>query len=167
MSLNRRRTIAAIGFGTALGLLLTLVIVRLIRAGTVAAIDDESLRAAAEAVWDTTLRFYRQSMWALILLALIVGFAAWIAGPAERAGRTREWGNLTIARWQGSGGEAPTSGATGFVAAWKRPLQWGTLGIGLLFLLVGPDPSVWSVVIPVVVVLIVVTSLEVIAGPES
>jgi len=167
VSLNRRRTIAVIGFGTALGLLLTLVIVRLIRAGTAAAIDDESLRAAAEAVWDTTLRFYRQSMWALILLALIVGFAAWIAGPAERAGGTREWWNQTIVRWQGSGGEAPTSGVAGFVAAWKRPLQWGAAGIGLLFLLVGPDPSVLSVVIPVVVVLIVVTSLEVIAGPES
>ncbi len=167
LSLNRRRTIAAIGFGTALGLLLTLVIVRLIRAGTVAAIDDESLRAAAEAVWDTTLRFYRQSMWALILLALIVGFAAWIAGPSARAGRTREWWNHTIARWQGSGAEVPTGVVAGFVASWKRPLQWGTMGIGLLFLLLGPDPSVWSVVIPAVVVLAVVASLEVIAGPES
>jgi hypothetical protein len=106
-------------------------------------------------------------MWALILLALIVGIAAWITGPGERAGRTREWWNHTIARWQGAGGEAPTSGVAGFVAAWKRPLQWGTLGIGLLFLLLGPVPSVLSVVIPVVVVLIVVTSLEVVAGPES
>ena len=166
VSLNRRRTITAVGFGTALGLLLTLVVVRLIRAGTVAAIDDENQRAAAEAVWDTTLRFYRQSMWALIFLALIVGFAAWIAGPSDRAGRTRAWWNHTVARWQGSG-EAPTSGAAGFVAAWKRPLQWGTLGIGLLFLLVGPDPSVWSVLIPAGVALVVVTSLEVIAGPES
>jgi hypothetical protein len=166
VSPDRRRTTANIGFGTAFGLLVTLVIVRVIRAGTVADLDDETQRAAAEAVWDTMLRFYRQSMWALIIVALIVGFAAWVAGPSERAGRARAWWHGTIARWQGPDATTPTSGATGFIATWKRPLQWGALTIGLLVLLFGPDASGWLVIIAALVVVAIIAAVEVVAGPE-
>jgi hypothetical protein len=164
VSPDRRRTTAAVGFGTALGLLVTLVFVRAIRAGTVADLDDETQRAAAEAVWDTTLRFYRQSMWALIIVALIVGFAAWVTGPSDRPGRIRAWWNRTIARWQGPGAATPGS-ATGFIATWKRTLQWSALTIGLLFLLFGPHASAWLVIITALVVLAIIAIVEFVAGP--
>jgi hypothetical protein len=167
VSPNRRRTTAAIGFGTALGLLVTLVIVRVTRSGTVGDLDDETQRAAAEAIWDTTLRFYRQSMWALIIVALIIGFAAWVTGPSDRPERTRAWWNHTIAPWQDPDATTPTTGATGFITTWKRPLQWGTLTIGLLYLLFRPDASGWLVIITALVVLAIITIIEVVAGPEK
>lgn len=166
VSTDRRRTTAYLGFGTAFGLVLTLVIVRLVRGGTVGDLDDETQRAAAEAVWDTTLRFYRQAMWAFIVMALVVGFAAWVTGPSERAGRIRAWWHRTIARRRGLDAEAPTSGVTGFIATWKRPLQWGILTIGLLVLLFGPNPSGWLVIVIALIVLALIAVIEVVAGPK-
>lgn len=166
VSPHRRRTTTAVGYGTAFGLLATLVIVRVIRSGTVGDLDDETRRAAAEAVWDTTLRFYRQSMWALIIVALIVGFVAWVTGPSERPGRIRASWKRAIARWRGPDAATPTTGAAGFIATWKRPLQWGTLTVGLCYLLFGPDASAWLVIITALVVVAVIAIIEVTAGPE-
>lgn len=167
ISTDRRRTTAAVGFGSAIGLLITLVIVRIARAATVGDIDDETERAAAEAVWDTTLRFYRQAMWAVIVLGFIVGFVAWVMGPSERAGQVRAWWNGTIARWQGADAATPTSGVAGFVATWKRPIQWGAAIIGLLVLFLLPEASVWSVVIIALIVVAIVAIVQVVAGPEA
>lgn len=166
VSTDRRRTTVALGFGSAIGLLITLVIVRILRANTVADIDDETERAAAEAIWDTTLRFYRQAMWALIILALIVGFIAWVMGPSERAGRIRAWWNRTIAQWQGPDATTPTSGVAGFIATWKRPIQWGAIVLGLLVLFLLPEASVWSVIIIALIVLAIVAIVQVVAGPD-
>lgn len=163
---DRRRITAALGFGSAIGLLITLVLVRIIRANTVADLEDETQRAAAEAVWDTTLRFYTQAMWALIVLALIVGFVAWVAGPSERAGRIRAWWRGTIANWQGEDATRPTSGAAGFVADWKRPLQWIVIAVGLLFLFFLPTASIWWVMITALLALALIAIIQVVAGPD-
>jgi len=167
VSTDRRRTTAVVGFGSAIGLLITLVIVRVLRAATVGDIDDETERAAAEAVWDTTLRFYRQAMWALIILGFIVGFVAWVMGPSDRAGRVRAWWNRTIARWQGADATTPTSGVAGFVATWKRPIQWGAAVVGLLVLFLLPNASVWWVIIIALIVLAIVAIVQVVAGPDA
>jgi hypothetical protein len=164
---DRRHMTSVVGFGSAIGLLITLVIVRILRAATVGDVDDETERAAAEAVWDTTLRFYRQAMWALIVLGFIVGFVAWVMGPSERAGRVRAWWNGTIARWQGADATTPTSGVAGFVATWKRPIQWGAAVIGLLVLFLLPEASVWSVIIIALMVVAIVAIVQVVAGPEA
>ena len=164
---DRRRATAAVGFGSAIGLLITLVIIRIVRAGTVGDIDNETERAAAEAIWDTTLRFYRQAMWALIILGVIVGFAAWVMGPSERAGRVRAWWNDTIARWQGEDATTPTSGVAGFIATWSRPIQWGAAVVGLLILFLLPQASVWSVIIVALIVLAIVAIVQVVAGPSA
>jgi len=166
VSTDRRRTTAAVGFGSAIGLLITLVIVRIVRAGTVADIDDETERAAAEAVWDTTLRFYTQAMWALLILGLIVGFVAWVMGPSERAQRVRNWWNETIERWRGADATVPTSGFAGFIATWKRTIQWGAVVLGLLFIILVPDASAWAVIITGLVVLVIVAVAEVVGGPN-
>jgi hypothetical protein len=164
---DRRRATAAIGFGSAIVILVTLVAVRLARGGTVSSIDDETQRAAAEAVWDTTLRFYRQSMWSLLILGLVVGLAAWVMGTSPRALRTRAWWSRTIDRWRGGDAVVPTSGIAGFVAEWQRAIQWAALILGLLFVLVVPAPSGLLVIVTALVVLAIIAVVQVVAGPGS
>jgi hypothetical protein len=162
---DRRRATAVIGFGSAIVILIMLVAVRLVRGGTVSSIDDETQRAAAEAIWGTTLRFYRQSMWSLLVLGLIVGLAAWVMGTSPRALRTRAWWRATIERWRRGDATAPTSGVARFVADWQRPIQVIVLILGLLFLLLVPAPSGWLVIVTALVVLAVIAVVQVVAGP--
>jgi hypothetical protein len=162
---DRRRATAAIGFGSAIVILITLVAVRLVRGGTVSSIDNETVRAAAEATWDTTLRFYRQGMWSLVILGLVVGLAAWIMGASPRAVRTRAWWNSTIDRWQGADATVPTSGVGRFVADWQRAIQWAALILGLLFVLFVPAPSGWLVIVTALVVVAIIAVVQVVAGP--
>ena len=164
---DRRRATAAIGFGSAIAILVMLVAVRLVRGGTVSGIDDETQRAAAETIWDTTLRFYRQGMWSLLILGLVIGLAAWVMGASPRALRTRAWWRGAIERRRGDDATVPTSGVAGFVAEWQRAIQWTALILGLLFVLFVPTPSGWLVVVTALVVLAIIAVVQVVAGPHT
>lgn len=167
VALDRRRATAIIGFGTAITILLVLVVVRLARAGTVSAIDDETQRAAAEAVWDTTLRFYRQGLWTLVVVGFVVGLAAWIFGTSPRAAGLRAWWADMIDRRRAPDAAAPTTGLARAVGEWQRALQWGAVVVGSLFILIVPDPSPWSVILTAIVVVGIIAVVQVIAGPGT
>ena len=167
VSPDRRKTTAFLGVATGIVLILDLAILRIIRANTVGAVEDEVSRAAAETVWDTTLRFYTQGVWAVIALALVVGFVAWVFGPSARAVRVRGGWNALIARWSGPETDEPRSGFSEFVFTYQRPIQWGAVILGLLFILFGPAPSVASVIITALIVLAVVGFAQAVGGPAS
>jgi uncharacterized membrane protein len=167
VSPDRRRTIGALGIGTAIALLVTLVVVDVTKANTVGAIEDDIARPAAVETWETTVRFFVQASWAVIVLGLIVGFVAWVVGPSERAQRIRTWWNETIERWRGADATVPTSGFAGFIATWKRTIQWGAVVLGLLFIILVPDASAWAVIITALVVLVIVAVVEVVGGPNA
>ena len=167
VSADRRRTISALGFGSAIAFLVTLVLIDVTKANTVGAIEDDIARPAAVEIWETTVRFFVQASWALIVLGLIVGFVAWVFGPSERAQRVRTWWNETIERWRGDDATVPTSGFAGFIATWKRTIQWGAVVLGLLFIILVPDASAWAVIITALVVLVIVAVVEVVGGPNA
>ena len=161
---NRRRMVAILGFGTAIALLIGLAASRVTQNAVLGGIDDDLSREAAVAVWDTTLARLASATWALIVLALIVGFVAWLTGPSIRARRLRSWGSDTIDGWRRPAEEEP-SGFTGFVAEWKRTIQVVVVTLGLLFVLFGPAPSGLLVIATLAVVLGIVVLVEVMAGP--
>jgi len=154
-----------LGFGTAVGLLLSLAALRIGRSGTINGRDDAIGQEAAGAVWDTLFRPMVQSTWAVMLLALIVGLLTWATGPSERAGLFRTWTSRTLDSWRRPGEEQP-SGFTAFLVEWKRTIQVVSVVIGLLFVLFGPAPSGLVVIVTTIVVLGVVVLVEVLAGPE-
>jgi len=162
---NRRRMTQFLGFGTALGLLLSLAALRISRHATLNGIDDEIQREAAGSAWDTIVARLIQSTWALLLLALIVGLIAWATGPSERAYRVTAWTSRTIDAWRRPTEDQP-SGFTAFLAEWKRTIQVVTVIFGLLFVLFGPPPSGLLVIITTAIVLAIVGLVEVLAGPE-
>jgi len=166
ISKDRRRTVAILGFGTALGLLLSLIGLRLGRNALVNAIEDVSRRSAAGATWDILLDRLHQLTWALFVLALIVGIAAWVLGPSSRATRTRAWASVTVSRWRSSTEEHPNS-FTSFVADWKSTIEVVAVMLGLLFILFGPSPSGFSVLATAAIVLAAVVAVEVLAVSDT
>jgi hypothetical protein len=166
ISQNRRRVIAILGFGTAFGLLLSLIGLHLGRNMLVNAIEEESRKNAAGASWDLVLERLHQLTWALFVLALIVGIAAWVIGPSSWAVGTRAWASGTVARWRQPIEDQPNS-FTSFMSKWKATIEVIAVMLGLLFIVFGPSPSGLSVVLTSAVVLGAVVVVEVLAAPDT
>ena len=166
VSPNRRKTVAFLGFGSGVALLLDLAMFRVIRSSTVSSIGNDVSREAAEAAWAATLRFYLQGVWGVILLAFVVGFVAWAFGPSALAVRLRTAWNAMLARWSRPESAGPRTGAAKFVYTWKHTIQWGAVILGILFTLLGPVPSFASVTVTALIVLAVVGGAQVVAGPD-
>jgi hypothetical protein len=165
VSYDRRRMTAILGFGTAIGLALSLVGLRMGRNWLINAIEEETKREAAGEVWDTIVNRLFEMMWAGLILALIVGVAAWVMGPGSRARRTRAWASRTIEGWRRPVAADPNS-FTNFVANWKPTIEVVAVVAGLIYILFGPSPSGFSVLLTAVIVLAVVVVTEVLAAPE-
>ncbi len=161
---NRRRMVAFLGFATAIALLIQLATNRVTQNAVLGGIEDDLSREASAAVWDTTFSRLISGTWALLVIALIIGFVAWLAGPSTRAQRLRSWGAKTIDGWRRPAEEEP-SGFTTFLAEWKRTIQVVVVTLGLLFVLLGPTPSGLLVIATLAVVLGIVVLVEVMAGP--
>ncbi len=163
---DRRRQIAILAFGTAIAGVINLVSLRFGRGLTVGTIGDDVSRSAGLAVWDTLVRNLTNSIWALVFLAFVIGLAAWFFGPGPRASRLRVAAGDGIDRWRGQSQEPPT-GLSLFFYTWRRPLEWATLGIGLLVLLIMPTVSFAIAVLVVLVGAFLVAAIELIAGPQT
>ena len=111
---DRRRFVVILGFGTAVGMLLMLVALRITRLLLVNAIETEGDQEAAKSVWDIVLRYWTGALWAVAFLGLVVGIIAWLVGPSERAGRSRTAMSGWLGQWREHSAEEPT-GFTGFV----------------------------------------------------
>jgi hypothetical protein len=162
---DRRRTTAVLGFGAAIGIAVSLVGLRLGRNYVVNAIEDATKQEAAGDVWDLLLNRLVQMMWATLILALIVGFVAWFAGPSMRAVSTRAWASGTISRWRQPAEENPNS-FTDFVAEWKATIKVVAVAAGLMFIFFGPSPTGFSVLLTAVIVLGAIVVTEVLAAPK-
>ncbi len=161
---DRRRMVAFLGFATAIALLISLAANRVTQNAVLGGIEDDLSREAAAAVWDTTLARLTSGIWALLVIALIVGFVAWLMGPSTRAQRQRSWGAKMIDGWRRPA-EGEPSEFTTFLAEYKRTIQVVVVALGLLFVLFGPNPSGLLVIATLAVVLGIVVLVEVMAGP--
>jgi hypothetical protein len=161
---DRRWLTAFLAFGVAIGSLLFLAALRISETATLDSIDDETTRAGAMAAWDTVFNRLRQGMWALIVVAFIIGLIALLLGPSRRAQGIRTWAGRTVDDWQQPVAEEP-SGLTAFLIESKRTIQWTLVVLGLIFLLFGPDATALLVIVTTVVVLALVVLAEVLAGP--
>lgn len=162
---DRRRTTAVLGFGTAIGTAVSLISLRLGRNYVVNAIEDATRQEAAGDVWDLLLNRLYQMMWAMLILALVVGILAWFAGPSARSVNARAWASGTIRRWRQPAEENPNS-FTNFVAEWKATIEVVAVAAGLMFIFFGPPPTGFSVLLTAVIVLAVVVVTEVLAAPK-
>ena len=163
---NRRRMVAILGFGTAVAGLINLISLRLGRGLTVGKIGDQTDEAAGVAVWDAVTGSLTSMLWGLVFLAFIVGFAAWFVGPGPRANRLRTAAGDGVDRWRGTTQEPPT-GLSLFFYKWRRPLEWGVVGVGIVVLLIMPLVTFASAIIVVLVAAAAIAGIELVAGPQA
>jgi hypothetical protein len=162
-ALNRRRMVIVLGFGTAIGVLIWLAVSRLMQGTIIGAIDSDTTREAATAAWNAAVESRRSLMWALLVLGVVIGVFAWLAGPSTK-GEGVSRGAAVLDRWQRPEVEEP-SPFIAFLSEWKRVIQGGILVLGVVFVLFGPTPTGLSVLVTALVVLVLVALVEVFAGP--
>lgn len=163
---NRRRITVFLGFGTAFGMLLSLVALRIGRNVTLNAIEDQITRDAGEAAWNIVLDWLISGSWGILVLGLIVGFVAWAIGPSPRAQQFTAWVSGTIDSWRRPEETDPSEFAK-FLAGSKHAIELIVVVIGLLFVLFGPSLSAVRVLLVTLVVVGIVVLVEILAGPAA
>jgi len=160
---NNRWMVAFLAFGTALVGLLGLVLLRVTESTLLGNISEEVAREAGDAVFDIATAGIRAATWALIVLALIIGFFAWVNGPSPRAQSLKSSAIAGIDGRRRAPEEEPSEFAT-FLADWKRTIQVIVVLLGLAYIIFGPSPSGLSVLLTAVVVFGIGVLVEVLAG---
>ena len=138
LSRDRRRRIMRAGIWIAVAVALQLALLSVGRNFYLEAITSSGVRrGSAGAVWDQLTSFLRQSGTTVIVLALVIAIAAWIAGPSHLATRIR--GYWTNALGRSSGVEAGPVAT--FVARSKTPLRVAGAGVALAVLILWNQPK--------------------------
>jgi hypothetical protein len=160
---DNRWMVAFLAFGTALVGLLGLALLRVTESTLLGNISVDVAREAGDAVFDVLTAGIRAATWALIVLALIIGFFAWVNGPSPRAQSLKlsAIGGMDSRR---RAPEAEPSGLATFLADWKRSIQGAVVALGFASLLFGSSPSGISVFLTAVVVFGIAVLVEVLAG---
>ncbi|MFJ7076656.1 hypothetical protein [Streptomyces sp. NPDC098781] len=153
---RRRRALAKAALGAALGSLIILIALVVARRYYLDHLPRSVLsKPAAAAVFDTVLRFLKDTLRTVIVLGVVVALGAYFVGPGRlpRAVRGQaERGADSAARW--ADGYGLTTGRVGTWTAANR--TWLTLGVLLLIALVFAlwnSPTVLTVVVLVIILL--------------
>jgi hypothetical protein len=157
LSRNRRRRIVWVGVWIAIAVAVQLALLSVGRNFYLEAITRGTVRrGSAGAVWDQLTSFLRQSGTTVIVLALVVALAAWVAGPSKPARRTRGlWTNAL----GGRSDVAPGPMAV-FVARSKGALRIVGVGVALAILVLWNHPKPATVVGVAVLLLIYLAVIE-------
>jgi hypothetical protein len=133
------------------------------------ALPADANREAAEAAFDIVVRYLRTGIRVLLVLGLLVGFGAWLAGPSSVARRVR--GAF------GSGAERTAALAEGrvernpvadWIAKYVVALRVALVALGTLVLVFANHPTPLMVFVVALIVIVALFVLEVVrraAGP--
>jgi len=140
LSSNRRRTVLRAGIWVAVAVAVQLALLSVGRNFYLDAITNAGLRrGSAGAAWDQITSFLRLSGTTAIALALVVAFAAWVAGPSRWATRIRGlWTNAL-----GGSADVETGSVAAFVARAKTPLRvvGAVVAVAILIIWNHPKPG--------------------------
>jgi hypothetical protein len=171
LSRNRRRTIQRGAIGVAFAVALQLV---LLKAGRNLYLDavttKKSTPGAAGAVWDQLTSFLRTSGFAVVALALVIAFAAWVVGPSSAATNLRTWWRRALGTSGASATDATTPGPIASFVARSKPLLRGVgAAIAFIVLIAWNHPSALTVLVIGLVLVVYLVILELLvrnATPE-
>jgi hypothetical protein len=164
LSRNRRRRIMRAGIWVAVAVALQLALLSIGRNFYLEAITSGGVRrGSAGAVWDQLTSFLRQSGTTVIVLALVIAVAAWVAGPSHLATRIRGiWTNAL-----GGSSDAEAGPVATFVARSKRSLRVAGAGVALAVLIVWNHPKPATVLGVGILLLIYLAAIELLGRGAS
>jgi hypothetical protein len=160
---RRRRTMRA-GIWVALAVAIQLALLSVGRNFYLEAITQSGVRrGSAGAVWDQLTSFLRQGGAAMIVVALVVAFAAWVVGPSRPALRIRGvWTNAFSRR-----SDVEPGPVAAFVARSKTGLRIAGAAIALAVLILWNHPKAITVLVVAIVYVVYLAVVELIGRSAS
>ncbi|MFJ6617205.1 hypothetical protein ACIQOW_06420 [Kitasatospora sp. NPDC091335] len=144
LAARRRRAVVATALGMAGGALLLGIGLSVFRAVYLDRLPADVDQAAAEAVYDTLVRYLRSAVRVTVTLGLLVALGAWAIGGGRWARTVRGgWraGLGSVRRVAGRAGLRP--GPVGrFVHRWKAALGWLAVALAALAFVLWSHPTV-------------------------
>jgi hypothetical protein len=164
---DRRRRLMWAAIWVAIAVLIQLALVSVGRNFYLEAITASGVRrGSAGAVWDQLTTFLRQSGRTMIVLALVVAIAAWIAGASRSALRIR--GLWTGRLGHGSSdADADAGPIAAFVARSKAGLRIAGAAVALLVLVLWDHPKPITVLAVGLLLLIYLAVIEILGRGAS
>jgi hypothetical protein len=167
---NHRRALVGAAVGVAVGMVVLALGLAVFRSYYLNAVPDDVLpHDAAALLYDTIVRFLRLGLRTVLVLALIVAAAAFLAGPSVTAVRTRHGFVRGIGWVRGSAEQAGWS--TGPVGAWvyrnKKALRVGALAVAALALVFWGRPTGQVVIGLTLGLLVVLAVIEFLGRPPA
>lgn len=161
---DRRKVTIWLGIATIVAMALTLIEIRFIRNNVIESIADDVLADGASAAWNIVFDRLLAQTWGLLALGLVASLVAWFFGPSERSGSLRT--SFVNAR-NSARGDAELTPTTKFIHTHRRAIEWVTVALGALVLLMAPTVRGWLVIVVAVLVIGVIAAVEWIAGTGS
>ncbi|MFI6287324.1 hypothetical protein ACIBCM_21680 [Streptomyces sp. NPDC051018] len=148
LAARRRRTLIASALGVAFATALLGLALTAFRAVYLDSLPAGVSQSAAGAVYDALVRLMRTTVRMVVVLGLVIAFAAWVTGRGRRAVFVRQFWHSGIS---GARSAADRAGLrTGPVGPWvhryRRWIIWILVGLALLIYLLWSYPTAWVVV---------------------
>jgi hypothetical protein len=161
LSRNRRRTIQRGALGVAFAVALLLVLLKSGRNLYLDAVTTKkSTPGAAGAIWDQLTTFLRTSGITVVVLALVIAFAAWVLGPSSAATHVRNgWNRMLRSGAESDSGAEPSPVAT-FVARSKSWLRGVGIALAFLVLIIWNHPTALTVLVIGLLLVVYLVILE-------
>jgi hypothetical protein len=180
LAMERRKTLVRLAIGVALMTLLLLGALATGRGIFIGQATGGGFKAqGAGAVWDTVLRFLKADLRWTLLIAVLVAFGGWVAGPARYAVWIRKT-TVAGARWVGAQAKELSSGAgrtgravaessrvrrsAGFILEHLNGLRIVGVIVAGLFLVFGGNLTGWSLLVIVIVLAVYLGLLQLVAA---
>ncbi|MFE6334408.1 hypothetical protein ACFVOK_14530 [Streptomyces sp. NPDC057798] len=168
LATRRRRALiaGALGFAFAAGLLgIALTVFRVVYLD---ALPSGISQPAAEAVYDTMVRFLRTGVRVAIALGVAVALAAWLTGPGRRAGFVRQMWHAGIGAVRSTADRAGLrTGPVGrFTHRYRTWITWVLVAAAVLTFVLWPYPTGWVVVGLALTLLLALAIVDFVAEDE-
>ena len=180
LAMERRKTLVRLAVGVALMSLLLLGALSAGRGIFIGQAAGGGFQAeGAAAVWDTVLRFLKTDLRWTLLIAVLVAFGGWVAGPARYAVWIRTT-TVAGARWVSTQAKELSSGAgrkgravaessrvrrsAGWILEHLNGLRIVGVIVAGLFLVFGGNLTGWSLLVIVIVLAVYLGLLQLVAA---
>lgn len=166
---NRRKALIAGSLAVAGGMILLGLILAGIRPLYLNAIPADSIpSSAAAAVYDTLVHFIRINLRGVLLIALLIAFAAWVSGPSTAAIRLRRGSARAVSAVRDRRQSGFETGALGeFLGTYRTVVRVGLAALAALFLLFRDPVTGKDVVLTVLIGGIAWLAAELLAAPPA
>ena len=161
---RRRRAVIASALGLAAGMVVIGVGLAIGRQIYLTDIPADALpRATAEEIFNTIVRFLRDGLRAIFVLALLTAGAVWVTGPSRSAVGVR--GGVTRVTQRFGNDHVRSGPVSEFVARYTALFRVGIVALAGLILVIIDHPTAWDIAILAVLLVVGLLLVELIRAP--